>query len=184
MANADTEVTLDQLHDAIVAAIQAQFPDLQTVEFYSDQRTDAMPKPACLLELAEMDAAPDIDPGTEQLAMQCRFEARLVIGFRTVKAKLEIRKLAGAFAAWLRKENQRWGLPVGPAEVIGCYQDDFVPDLDQYEVWRVEWVQVIHLGESVWKDDGTEVPTTVYLGQYPEIGLAHVDDYVQVYPEE
>lgn len=185
MANADTEVTLEQLHDAIVDAIKLQFPDLQTVEFYSDQRTDAIPKPACLLELSEMDAAPDLDPGTEQIALDCRFEARFVIGFRTVKAKLEVRKLAGAFAAWLRKENHRWGLPVAPAQVIGCYQDDFSPDLDQYECWRVEWRQVIHLGESVWNDEpGAEVPTTVYVGFEPDVGPAHIDDYVQLTPEE
>lgn len=166
--------TLDAVHEGIVSAIKTQFPTLKTVEAYRLDRKN-LPTPACLLEITEMDAAPDIDPGTEQLAVTARFEARFVIGFRQggKNPKLEVRKLAAAFAAFARLK--RWGCPIGPAEVIGAYQDDFDPELDQFECWRVEWQQVIHLGDTVWKDDG-EVPTP-HFSWTPNLGPEHSDAY-------
>lgn len=180
MANANTVTTLEAVHAGIVSAIAAQFPALQTVEAYRLDRK-SLPVPACLIELTEMDAVNDEDPGTEQQAVMARFEATLVIGFRQGlnNPKMEIRKLAAALGAFVRA--QRWGCPIGPAELIGIYQDDFDPDLDQYEVWRVEWQQVIHLGESVWVpyDEG-ETPNQVFLGITPKIGPGHIDDYFEV----
>ena len=113
--------------------------------------------------------------------MFARFEARLVIGFRQGAAnpKLEIRKLAAAMCAFVRL--QRWGCPIGPAMVVGAYRDDFEPELDQYEVWRVEWQQVIHLGETVWKG-GTPPPDTVVSGFAPLVGEDYPGEYQQVAP--
>nr|DAR96802.1 MAG TPA: tail completion protein [Caudoviricetes sp.] len=177
MANATTEVTLDALHEAITGAIRAQFPDLATVEAYRQDRKN-LPVPACLVELSEMEAGNDLDLGTEQLAVMARFEARLVIGFRQGGRNpgLEIRKLAAAVAAFVHQ--QRWGLPVGPADVLGAWPDDFDPNLEQYECWRIEWQQVIHLGESVWHDEGV-TPEPV-LSWAPEIGAGHEADYEPV----
>lgn len=177
MANRDTTITLDQVHDGIVAAIQAKFPTLQTVECYREDRK-SLPTPACLVELTEMEA-PEDDPGTEQLAMLATFEALLVMRPRGtgINPKLEIRRMAAAFAAFARL--QRWGCPVGPAKVLAAHPSDFEPELDQYEVWRVEWQQVLHLGETVWTDTGTQ-PTEVLAGQVPLVGPAYVDEYQQV----
>src|SRR5881392_1053749 len=126
---------MDALHAAIVADIQAQFPDLQLVEFYRTEERKGMPLPAVLLNLTEFENEPDVDPGTEQLAVTARFEAEIIMGFRTPNVKREIRKFSAAFAAWLRL--RRWtNVRTGPAQVIGCYPDDFNPELDQYEVWR------------------------------------------------
>ena len=79
MANAYTEVSLAALHQAIAADITAAFPQLVTVEFYRETEDDGRtlpPMPACLLELTEFEAAPDLDPGTEQLAVTARFNPR------------------------------------------------------------------------------------------------------------
>ncbi len=181
MANAQTMISLDALHEAIVRAIQRKFPALVTVEAYRQVR-GGLPVPACLVELAELEAADDLDPGTEQLAVMARFEARLVIGFRQggLNPGLEIRKLAAALAVFVRQ--QRWGLPVGAADVLGCWPDDFDPGLEQFECWRLEWQQVIHLGESVWTDEG-QVPVP-YLTWAPEIGAAHEPDYRPAVPPE
>ncbi len=170
--DAKTEVDLVVLHEAIVADIKAAFPELVTVEFYREDRK-ALPKPACLLELTEFEVLDDEDPGTEQLAVMVKFDAELVIGFRTPQAKRSIRLLAASLAAWLRK--RRWTnysgtspkLPTGAAMVIGAYEDDFKimgrdtdHGLEQYEVWRVEWQQIIHLGKTVWTNEGV-TPTDV-----------------------
>mgnify|MGYP000891022980 FL=1 len=54
------------------------------------------------MELAELEATDELDPGTGRLALQARWEARLIIGFRqgALNPGLEIRKLAAALAAW------------------------------------------------------------------------------------
>lgn len=194
MANANTEVDLVVLHAAIVSDIQAAFPQLRTVEFYRADRKE-LPMPSCLLEMSEMEALPDDDPGTEQLCVMATFEAQLSIGFRTPNAKQAISILAANLAAWLRK--RRWTnpggetprLPTGEAMVVGAYRDDFsaiggqrAQDLEQYEVWRVEWQQRIHIGQSVWNEEG-DTPAIVYVSQAPDIGLGNEDKYTQVYPK-
>lgn len=198
MANAKTEVDLAELHQAIVDDIRAAFPGLATVEFYrgeglEDRKT--LPPPACLLDLTELEVLQDDDPGTEQTCVMAKFEAELVISFRTTQAKRSVRMLAASLVAWLR--NRRWTdptqpafkLPTGPALVIGAYPDDFRvmgaqrdQDLPQFEIWRVEWQQRIHLGATVWTDEGT-VPTQVFIGQLPEIGIGNEDEYTQVVPQ-
>ncbi|WP_441228013.1 hypothetical protein AB7813_08385 [Tardiphaga sp. 20_F10_N6_6] len=195
MANAITNVDLADLHDAIVRDIQAQFPALKIVQFYREETDREAPKPeelpACLLSLCEMEPAPDVDPGTEQLAVHARFEARLIVGFRTPQAKLEVRKLAGAFAAWLRL--RRWShpnptkdgqtLPTGPAYVISIMPDDFSPVLDRFEVWTVEWLQdTVHLGNTIWTDEGMTPGHPMY-SWLPDIGTGNEDKYQPAIPD-
>jgi len=184
MANAETEIDLDQLQQAILNKIATQFPDLQTVEDFSQAR-DKFTAPACFVELTQLDAG-DADPGTEQLQVSARFEAHLIISFRKLQAKRAIRKLAGAFSVFLR--NQRWGLPVGPAQFVAAAPDEIAATgrnadhLDQYEVWTIEWEQEVHLGQSVWKGDDTLI-SEIYVGYSPEIGPEHESDYQQILPE-
>ncbi|AWM87371.1 hypothetical protein [Microvirga sp. 17 mud 1-3] len=192
MANANTEIDLGELHAGIESAIRAQFPALKLVEFYREEEERKPPTvdqmPACLLELSEMEPTPDVDPGTEQLAVNARFEARLVIGFRTPRAKLEIRKLAAALAVFLRLK--RWPhptiagktIPTGPAEVTSIVPDNFNPELDRYEVWRVEWLQPLHLGTSIWKDEGVTPQTPLYSFK-PDIGAGNTDQYLNAAPD-
>lgn len=180
MANAVTSCDLTALHTAITTAIASAFPALQTVEFYRLERVE-LPAPACLLEMVEADEG--ADPGSEQQSLMVRFEARFILPFRTTHAKLEVRKLAMAFAAFIRKHG-RWsgvGGQGGTPKVIGCYPDDFDPLLDQYEVWRVEWQQLLWFGDSVWAGEGI-TPTTVFVGFAPNIGTGHEADYIQVQP--
>lgn len=173
--NANTEISLEELHDKIVAAIRAKFPNLQTVEFYREDR-EQLPVPACLLDMAEFEDASQ-DPGTGQLAVTMRFEADFILGFRTEHAKLSARVLAAAFSQFI--SQRRWpGCPVGKAQAIHAYRNDFKPELDQYEVWTVEWRQEVNLGETVWKD--TTTPTQIFIGFTPKIGKDHVADYIPV----
>ena len=178
MANAQTVTTIEAVHKGIIAAIRQRFPELLTVEAYRMDRKN-LPVPACLVELTEMEAADDLDPGTGQLAVNARFEARFVLGFRqgSRNPKMEVRRLAAEFLAWARL--QRWGCSVGPAMVIGAWPDEFDPELDQYECWRTEWQQVIHLGASDWIDDGT-APTDPAVSFAPEVGADHEADYLRL----
>jgi hypothetical protein len=198
-------VDLDALHDAITNAIKAQYPSLVTVEFYRTEERKNLPCPAVLLDLTEFENEPDLDVGTGQIAMSARFDAEIVFGFKTPNVKREIRKFAASFASWLYL--RRWeGITSDAAKVVGCYKDEFDPRMDEYEVWRVEWTQVLYLGCNAWNDtsapltvgtgypaDGTALTTTAddgtavpfepqtggtMAGYDPNIGPAHVADYV------
>lgn len=197
--NANTQIDLDVLHAAIVQDIKNQFPDLKTVEFYRGEGNDhddrkLLPVPACLLNLSEFEPAEDEDPMTGQLAVVAHFEANLIIRFTEQNAKRSIRKLAAAFSAWIRSRrwtnptNTQQKLPTGEAMFTGAYPDDFSSisagrekQLDQYEIWKVEWRQTLHLGEFTWADEG-DTPTAVFLGQTPKVGNDFIDEYEQVVP--
>ena len=104
------------------------------------------------------------------------------------RAKHAIRQLAAAFCAWLHKrrwtdpDNPERKLPTGPAMVVGAYRDDFTgrskgernTDLDQFEIWRVEWRQLFHLGTGYTEDGVVPVPVFSYA---PDIGEGNEDKY-------
>ncbi len=173
-------VDIAALHDAILADLAAAFPEMSTVADYRESRTH-LPLPAILVELADMEGAPEDDPGTEQVALRARFVARVVIGFRTDAAEREIRRLATALAA--RAHLNRWGQTVGPAEVLLVAPDEFAPELAQFVIWSVEWQQIVHAGESVWKHDAALPQTTLYSHE-PCIGIPFEPDYRPVCPPE
>lgn len=168
MANANTEITIEGVHDAIIESIRNKFPSLVTVEAYLLDRQN-LSAPACLLELSELEATADAaDPGTEQTAVTARFSVLLAIGFRQGRynPKMEIRKLAASMLDFLRL--QRFGLPIGPAQIVGAYPDSFDPDLDQYECWRIDFANVLHLGKSIWTDDENAVVPSPSMRGGPE----------------
>lgn len=177
-----TETIIADLHTAIVATLLEQFPALQTCEFYREDR-ETLPVPACLLDMSEMESDEREEAGTDQLAAHFRFEAELVLPFRTAQGKLEIRKQATAFATYLHQRS-RWPgvLQEGRIKVIGAYKSDFQPELDRYEVWRIEWRQLLKTGASVWDEGEATTPTTVFFGQPPDIGPGNEENYVQVHP--
>ena len=176
MADADTVVTLDALHEAIRDQVAAQFPDFLTVEFYRDDEGQSMPTPACLLELVEAEDAADMDAGSGQWHAMLRFQARVVMALRGPEVRLNVRKAALALATYLRL--RRWdGIAADPCQVIACEPDEFAPNVERFAVWRVEWVQLVMLGESAWTNDGT-VPTQVLYSFTPEVGTPNEGSYL------
>jgi hypothetical protein len=143
-------VDLNALHDDIIAGIQTNFPQFAVVQDYPEDRKPSA-VPACFIELDEMERQQDEDPGTGQQAFLTRWSARIVMGYRTPTIKRQLRILAGNLAAYIHLIN--WGQPGNACEVKGAYPDAFDPELDQFEVWRVEWEQLLHVGVSVY--DGT-----------------------------
>lgn len=196
---------LAALHQAILDASSAAFPGVH-FEFYRDDRVslpmgngvgDNPPMAYGLLELSEMEAG-DMDPGTDQQAVTAKFEAHIVMRALTPGAKIAVRALAGAYAAFVRRTLRFDPANVlqGEARVVGAFRDDFNPELDQYEVWRVEWLQDLWLGagQAVYvipaeaTDSGNPelVPGVPALDERPEsrlysyvplVGLPYQDEY-------
>jgi len=179
MADANLEVTLDGMQTAIADAVRAAFPAYRTVEFDRDDESEGFPTPAWIASFVEAEPAPADDPGTGQWPALARFEARVILSARKGNAKLEVRKAATAFAAWLNLRRFP-GVMADPCQVIACEPDAFAPHLDRFEVWRVEWVIPCFFGESVWKP-GPEI-TEAWYSFAPDIGEAHVDDYTKIEP--
>lgn len=172
----DTEIDLDVLTSAIVASIAAAFPTLQTVRAY-DPDPGEFPLPALFVAIEDMEGVPDDDRGTGQLPLLVRFEAVLVVGFKAPSALRAAPKLAAAIARHIYQ--QRWGQPAGPAEVTVVEPDEFLPILDRFVTWRIEWQQIVHIGESVWRDDGT-LPSQVLASWAPDIGPANESKYSEI----
>lgn len=166
-------VELNAMHDAILAQIRADFPALATVGDYDEDRKD-LPVPAVLVELIDLEGAPDEDPGTKQVPFVSKWVARVVLGFRTESVKREVRRLAAALGVKIHR--QRWGQTVSPAQVTYIGPDAFDPEFDKFEVWAVEWDQQIDLGASVWTPEGV-VPEVVKVGWAPDIGPGNEGEY-------
>ncbi|CAM3711727.1 hypothetical protein PHIN109289_05360 [Phaeobacter inhibens] len=169
-------IDLDKFHDAVKLEIADNFPTVSTVEDYDTDRKDLM-APAILIELVDMEADPDSDPGTEQLAVVSKWVARIIMSFRTENVKREIRKFAAALGVLVHQN--RWSMQMGPAQVTYIGPDAFSPELDKYEVWAVEWDQQIDLGQSVWTGEGV-TPDRVMIGYAPKIGPGQEGDYSEL----
>lgn len=177
-----TMLSLAALHAAILEAIRGQFPDLATVADYRELSDDheALPVPALLVELTDLEAVPDDNDGTGRLSMVAVFEATIIMGFRTAAVGRAIREFAGALAVFVNE--QRWGVAdVEPAQVIRAGLHEFSPAVPRYHAWLVEWRQVVRLGANVWANDGT-VPREVVFSWAPEIGPGNEAEYDPVVP--
>lgn len=175
MAEPDTGIDIGDLIDAIIADLAAAFPAL-TVEAYQEDRRDVH-LPGVMVSLLDMEPDPDDDPMTEQLAVVARFQAHVILGFRTPSVMREAPRLAGALAKHIHQ--RRFGRPITPGVVTMIEQDQFLPELDQFEVWRVDWQHVLHLGVSVWNNDGV-IPTQILLSYPPKIGPGNEEHYFDV----
>lgn len=164
---------ITDLHNAILNEVNSKIAGIVTSGFYPKLRT-AIQTPAIFIDLASME--PGTDPGTEELALLLRFEARIVIGSGD-SACLSVRELAAEVARIVHKNS--FGVRVKPAALVSVSPDNFRPEIDAYEVWLVEWQHEIHLGQSIWDGIGI-TPQQIFLGYVPFVGTAHEDKYVKV----
>ncbi|WP_254229486.1 MULTISPECIES: hypothetical protein [Wolbachia] len=140
-------MNLKDLHQAICSTLKEEIPAIQTCEIYPAIRKELV-APAVFVELASLE--PGKDPGTEELALKARFEARIVIDSTIENAPLIVRSLAAEVARVVNKNT--WEKNVSPAEFLSAEPDGFRPELDAYLVWMVDWSHQLHLGKSVWEE--------------------------------
>ena len=160
--------------DTVVATLAAAFPTFKTVAA-EDETRKTLEVPAIIVQMSELEPDPDKDPHTGQFPCLVRIEARIVLGYRTPKVRREVLKAAGALAAAVH--SNRLGVAWGAAAVLAVEPDEFAPQADQYDVWRVEWAHAADIGPSFFIDDGV-TPTQLLTSWSPDIGPAHEQDYV------
>ncbi|WP_143688964.1 hypothetical protein [Wolbachia endosymbiont of Laodelphax striatellus] len=153
-------MNLKDLHDKICTTLKREIPAIQTCEIYPSVRKELL-APAVFVELSSLEKGSD--PGTGELALRVRFEARIVIDSTIENAPIIVRSLASEVAKVVNKNT--WNVKnVSPGEFISGGGDDFRPELDAYLVWMVEWVHTIHVGRSIWKE-GKFMPHKIEIGE-------------------
>ncbi|WP_410541754.1 hypothetical protein [Wolbachia endosymbiont (group A) of Agelastica alni] len=139
------------LHQKICTMLKEEIPAIQTCEVYPTIRKELL-APALFVELVSLE--PGKDPGTEELALKARFEARIVVDGTVEDSSVVVRSLAAEVARVVNKNT--WNVEnVSAGEFISAGGDDFKPELDAYLVWLVEWVHELHTGQSMWLETGT-----------------------------
>ncbi|WP_338405928.1 hypothetical protein [Wolbachia endosymbiont (group A) of Longitarsus flavicornis] len=150
---------LTELHKAICRMLKKEIPAIKTCEVYPTIRREIV-APAVFVELSSLEQGKD--PGTEELALKARFEARVVVDGTVEDYSVVVRELAAAVAKVVNKNT--WNVEnVSPGEFISAEIDGFRPELDAYLVWMVEWVHELHLGESVWLEEKIK-PHSINVG--------------------
>ncbi|WP_353280152.1 hypothetical protein [Wolbachia endosymbiont (group B) of Silvanus unidentatus] len=150
------------LHQTICSTLKEEIPSIQTCEIYPSIRKELL-APALFVELVSLESGKD--PGTEELALKARFEARIVVDGTVEDSSVVVRTLAAEVARVVNKNT--WNMKnISPGEFISAEIDGFRPELDAYLVWLVEWFHEVHVGKSVW--------STGIMPHVIEIGEVHV----------
>lgn len=130
------------MHDAIIDALIEKLPDVAVLPAYPDLQRSIKALPAVLLELSEFE--PGDDPGTGETALIGHFCARAIVDPNAADAHMDVRKLAARLAVAV--DHETWGLDIGIARIVQVGEDGFMPELDGYLVWAVEWTHRFNQG--------------------------------------
>lgn len=130
--------------------------------------------PAVVLEFSGFEPA-EQDPGTGEVAIDARFEARAIVGTEYDDHLHVVAFIAAQLAVLLRL--QTWGIEVEPALLVRAEPDWSRPELDGLAVWVVEWTQVIYLGEEEWPWPD-QPPGTLVFGFSPDTGPGSENQYI------
>ncbi|KPA87177.1 hypothetical protein PF66_06310 [Pseudomonas asplenii] len=141
----DDPIPLDHLYAAMEAHIAEAIPALAYVGTMPD-KLNLVPLPGVVIELTEWE--PGHDPGTGEVGLDVRFEARVIVAGEEENALRMAAFAAAQITILLRM--QTWGLAVEPAKFVRAAQDWSRPELDGYAVWMVEWTQIVYLGQEEW----------------------------------
>lgn len=151
---------LDELFAAIPARLSADIPGLGTCDIYPKlHRRVALP--AVLLDMDELE--PD-EFGDGPLDCWARFTAYCVYDPNATNAELGVRNLAATVALRVTQEED-FGVAVArSAEVLRVGPDDFMPEMEGYLVWSVEFRIGLSLGENVWAANPADGVSVITVG--------------------
>ena len=169
------EINLTNLHAAMKTAFLAAFPGV-SVDYY-DRPGEKLTVPAIRFELEQIAPANPYDTGTEQLEVELRFSAECVSTYKQ-GGKLGVRLLAAQVAKFV--QGNRFSSPLSPGRFASATPETFS---EEYETFRVEWSHTAFLGASIWDGAGV-VPTQIFLGIAPYIGVPNEPYYRRVIPPE
>lgn len=166
-------IPLGRVYTAIEEHIKEAIPGLVYVGTMPEGRVCIDP-PAVVLELVGFEDA-EKDPGTGEVAVDARFEARVLVAVEEDNCTHVAAFVAAQIAVLLRMQS--WGLPVEFAQFVRAERDWTRPDLDNFVVWVVEWTQVIYLGKEEWPWPN-QPPGSLVFGFSPNTGAGSEGEYL------
>lgn len=173
-------VSVSDVHAHVLTAVKEAFPELVTVEDYTelpDSGDFPCPVPAFLLTMPSF--AHSADTGAERLLVTLDFEARVFGGSTGEGKERAIRDLVAKLALFI--DGNRFGLSMQGARFVKACVDTAFPKFASLSPWLLTFQVSICI-----RSEGEEfaTPDTVFLSMAPEIGLKHLDKYTKVYPVE
>ncbi|QLL15391.1 hypothetical protein [Pseudomonas chlororaphis] len=170
---ADDPIPLARVYAAMEEAIAQAIPGLHYVGTMPGM-LQSIAVPGIVLELSGFEPA-DHDPGTGEVAIEARFEARAIVGAEHDDHLHVAAYIAAQLAVLLRM--QTWGLEVEPAQLVRAEPDWSRPELDGLAAWVVEWTQVIYLGTEEWPWPN-QPPGSLVWGFAPDTGPGSEGSYL------
>ncbi|WP_034765491.1 hypothetical protein [Chrysiogenes arsenatis] len=177
--------SIDLLRRTIVADVATRLPHLRECRPHpgrfdlAELRRLSATTPSVLVATLGMVAAEELSTGERGLELAM---AAFVVTSDQRQLLKDVAALNIVEALALHLPFQRWGLPWAfPATAVQA-ENFYSGDVDRAAVafWAVSWRQKVRLGTR-W-DDGPDgvLPTSLYVGFTPEIGIPHEDDYWQI----
>lgn len=160
-----------ELHEALLARLRSAMPGTTVVAY--PRWEGRVPLPVAALSLEDMERLDD-QLGDGRTALDCRFAVRIVAAPEQDNAHLLIRVLAANVLHALDRTFRPLPGHAGHVRVARASEGDFLPDLEGYLVWTVEFAIELHVGQV--EPPGT-TPAELWLGYAPRIGAAHEPDY-------
>lgn len=170
-------IHLTDYHEAVISWIEQNIDWLQTVQYYPEVQTE-LPAPCAFFSVEDWDMS-ESQPMNGMLSVDLNCKLMVVFGLIHADYQLEVRNAAMAICAAINE--QRFGLAIEPLVLQGAEPYNFQPELDDYAVWSIRFMQTVDIGVDVYKPDGI-IPSTVMVGYAPKIGAAHEEEYEQVVP--
>lgn len=162
MNRQDTSIDIEHLLSSIRGDMQKNLPNVSVFDgeasgaFSSDQGL------AIQLDVLRLDPDRTFNPGTEQTAVSVVLQATILV----TKNQLHPTHISRSTAISLASQIswQRWGCPVGPAEL-----DLVAPKPISLEgfhpiAWAVTWKHAAFLGRSLWDSDRIPARFVTQLG--------------------
>lgn len=170
-------IHLTDYHDAVIDWVTQNVDWLQSVQYYPEMQTE-LPAPCAFFGVEDWEMS-ESQPMNGMLAVDLNCKLMVVFGVIDPAYQLEVRN--AAMALCIKLQDQRFGLPIEPVVLQGAEPDNFQPELDDYAVWSIRFLQTIEVGEDFYKPEGI-IPSTVMVGYSPDIGEKNEDKYEKVVP--
>lgn len=175
-------LSIDEITTAIVDGLAAAHAGVSVIAYRPEDPSAKPPTPAVLLELVEIN--PGINDGSGRTAVELRFDAYVLIGGFTAERQRALRALAMGVIRTVK--DNRWGARIGPAVFLGSFSDEWRPELETHDAWRIEFMHAAQLADVTYHapDETADPPGSVFFGLAPENGPDNLDKYVEVEGEE
>jgi len=170
-------VTIQAYHDAIKSTIEEAFSDkLKEVTYYTIKH-GKIHTPSVSIELRDWQPSED-DDGTGMQSWDFSWSAYIFAKSTEKTAKIELRILSMELCQVINDNN--FGLYASDAKISTCERDDFSPEWDAYEVFRIDWTQTAKTGVNIWDNKNKIAPEHVLTSISPETGNPYEKHYQEI----